>query len=130
LRLKLDENLSRHLKLAIESLGHEPRTAAEQGLLGKSDIDVAAAAREADEIVLTLAVGFGDLRKHPPGSHPGVILFRPRTMGPHVVNGLVSDFLRVTDLAHLRGCIVVVDPDRVRVRRPSDEVGGGNQRDS
>jgi predicted nuclease of predicted toxin-antitoxin system len=124
LKLKLDENLSRHLKAEIEGLGHEPRTAAEQGLLGKRDPEVAAAAKSEGEIILTLDLEFGDLRKYPPGSHPGIILFRPRSMGPRFVGGVVMDFLKRTQLAELAGCLVVVDPDRVRVRYPPLDTDG------
>jgi predicted nuclease of predicted toxin-antitoxin system len=126
LKFKLDENLSRLLKVQIEGLGHEPRTAEEQGLLGKSDREVAAAAKSGDEILLTLDLEFGDLRKYPPGSHPGVVLFRPRSMGPVTVNRFVVDFVRRADFAELARCLVVVDPDRIRVRRaPLEPDGGG-----
>jgi len=118
LKLKLDENLSRHLSAEITTLGHEVATAADQGLLGRSDREVSAAAKAAGELLFTLDLEFGDLRKYPPGSHPGILLFRPRSMGPSAVNGFVTNFVRGTDLAELAGCLVVVDPDRVRVRRP------------
>ncbi len=42
MRLKLDENLSRHLKAELAELGHDVQTAAEEGLLGKSDREVGA----------------------------------------------------------------------------------------
>jgi len=82
LRVKLDENLSRHLIAEMRALGHDASTAADQGLLGRSDREVAVGAKGAGEILFTLDLEFGDLRKYPPGSHPGIILFRPRSMGP------------------------------------------------
>jgi predicted nuclease of predicted toxin-antitoxin system len=44
-RLKLDENLSRHLRQALCDLQHDVTTAAEEGLLSKRDTAVAAAAK-------------------------------------------------------------------------------------
>lgn len=44
MRLKLDGNLSRHLKSSLEVLGHDVQTAAEEGLLAGPDSEVAAAA--------------------------------------------------------------------------------------
>jgi predicted nuclease of predicted toxin-antitoxin system len=118
MKLKLDENLSRHLKPILGSLGHDVTTAAEQGLLSQPDAAVATAARSQGRLLLTLDVEFADLRKYPPGSHPGVILFRPGTVGLRAVNHYVETFVRQTDLMLLARCVAVVGPDRVRVRRP------------
>jgi predicted nuclease of predicted toxin-antitoxin system len=80
-KIKLDENLSRHLKDALSQLGHDVATAVEEGLLGKVDTEVGAAAKGEDRMIFTLDLDFADLRKFAPGSHPGVVLFRPRSMG-------------------------------------------------
>jgi predicted nuclease of predicted toxin-antitoxin system len=118
MKLKLDENLSRHLKPTLVSLGHDVTTAGEEGLLSQPDRAVAKAASAEGRLLLTLDLEFADLRKYPPGSHPGVILFRPGTMGLRAVTRYVETFVRQTDLTPLAGCVVVVGPDRVRVRRP------------
>ncbi len=118
--LKLDENLSRHLKVRLSSLGHDVTTAGDEGLLSQLDTRVAAAAAQEQRMLLTLDVEFGDLRKYPPGSHPGVILFRPKRLGPLVVNEFVEHFIRTADLANLGGCVVVVEPSRIRVRPPPE----------
>ena len=44
MKLKLDENLSRHLKQPLAELGLEVTTAGEEGLLGRPDPEVARAA--------------------------------------------------------------------------------------
>ena len=115
----MDENLSRHLKHGLTVLGHDVTTTADEGLLSQPDVIVAGEAQREGRILLTLDIGFADLRKHPPGSHPGIILFRPRSFGPLAVNRFVEQFIGRTDLEPLRGCIVVVDATKVRVRRPS-----------
>jgi predicted nuclease of predicted toxin-antitoxin system len=118
-KIKLDENLSRHLKDPLLQLGHDVTTALEEGLLGKVDIEIGAVAKSEDRIVFTLDLDFADLRKFPPGSHPGVVLFRPRSMGPLLVNQFVLKFSQETELATLARCLVIVEPHRIRVRRPS-----------
>jgi hypothetical protein len=40
-------------------------------------------------MLMTLDVEFADLRKYPPGSHPGVILFRPLSLSPPSVNAFI-----------------------------------------
>jgi len=118
MKLKLDENLSRHLKPTLIELGYDVLTAADENLLSHPDTEVAACAAAEERVLLTLDIEFADLRKYPPGSHPGIILFRPRAMGPVSVNRLVARFARLTDLSTLSGCVAVVEPHGVRVRRP------------
>jgi predicted nuclease of predicted toxin-antitoxin system len=117
-RLKLDENLSRHLKSTLAALPHDVKTTAGDGLLSRSDREVAGAAAREDRMLLTLDLEFADLRKYPPGKHLGIVLFRPRTCGPLCVNEFVEQFVRSTELTALAGCVVVVEHGQVRVRRP------------
>ena len=118
MKIKLDENISRHLKSLLKQEGHEAITAAEQGFLGKTDTEIGAAVKVEGMLLFTLDLEFADLRKYPPGSHPGIILFRPLSMGPLSVNRFIIEFVTGTDLSSLAGCIAVVDPKRVRIRRP------------
>jgi predicted nuclease of predicted toxin-antitoxin system len=118
-KIKIDENLSRHLKEPLAQLGHDVSTALEEGLLGKVDIEIGAAAKSEDRMIFTLDLDFADLRKFAPGSHPGVILFRPRSMGPFTVNQFVLKFSQETELTTLARCLTIVEPHRIRVRRPS-----------
>jgi len=124
MKIKLDENISRHLKSLLKQEGHEALTAAEQGLLGKTDIEIGAAVKTERVLLFTLDLEFADLRKFPPGTHPGIVLFRPLSMGPLSVNRFILEFVKVTDLTSLAGCIVVVDPTRVRIRRPPLDTDG------
>jgi predicted nuclease of predicted toxin-antitoxin system len=118
MKLKLDENLSRHLKPMLTALGHDVLTAADEDLLSRPDVEVAARAAREGRILLTLDVEFADLRKYPPGTHPGIVLFRPVTLGPLSVNRFVENFARSTDLSKFSGCVAVVEPQGVRVRQP------------
>jgi len=118
MNIKLDENLSRHLKTDLQHAGHDAITTEDEGLLGRSDLEVGASARAEGRMLFTLDLEFADLRKYPPGSHPGVVLFRPRSLGPLAVNDFILRFARETDLVALTGCVVVVEPERIRLRRP------------
>jgi predicted nuclease of predicted toxin-antitoxin system len=118
MKLKLDENLSRHLKTPLMNLGHDVLTASDENLLSCPDSEVAAEAFKENRMLLTLDVEFADLRKYPPGSHPGIILFRPASFGPLSVNQFVVDFVRSSDLSQLSACIAVVDPEKIRIRSP------------
>jgi predicted nuclease of predicted toxin-antitoxin system len=121
MKLKLDENLSRHLKPVLNELGHDTLTAADEGLLSRPDTEVALASIREGKMLFTLDVEFADLRKHPPGMHPGIILFRPPSFGPLTVNGFVTDFVRATDLHKFEACVAIVEQDRIRIRAPEPQ---------
>ena len=40
IKIKLDENISRHLKPHLQQAGYDVFTAAEEGLMGQSDVEV------------------------------------------------------------------------------------------
>ena len=122
MRLKLDENLSRHLKPQLIALGHDTLTVADEGLLSRPDTEIAAAAITEDRMLLTLDLDFANILRYPPGSHSGIVLFRPRSMGPLTVNRIISDFVQRHDLDALKGCLAIVEADRIRVRRPEEPV--------
>lgn len=123
MKLKLDENLSRHLKRTLSALQHDVSTAEEEGLFSKPDSVVAAVAKSEGRVLLTLDVEFGNLTKYPPGKHPGIILFRPKSLGPLTVNEFIEEFFRQTEVESLRGYLVVVDPNRTTVRWPEEAAG-------
>jgi predicted nuclease of predicted toxin-antitoxin system len=117
-RIKLDENLSVLLKRTLSGMGYDVRTAGDEDLLGRADTEIASAAQKEERVLLTLDLEFGDLRKHPPGNHPGIVLFRPRSLGPMAVNRFIEGFLKGANLEDFPGCIIIVETTKVRVRRP------------
>lgn len=118
IKLKLDENISRHLKPKLTELNYDVMTVIDQGLLAQPDTAIARTVKTENRMLLTLDLEFADLRKYPPGTHPGIILFRPRSFGPLAVNRFIEDFVRSSDLRKLVGCVVIVEPFRVRIRKP------------
>ena len=124
MKLKLDENLSRKLREPLRELGFDATTAVEEGLQGRPDTEVGEVASREGRMILTLDLEFADLRKYPPGGHPGVILFRPGSMGPRFVNRFVLEFVRENDVHKLERCVVVVEATRIRIRRPPLDTEG------
>ncbi|MGH7907068.1 MAG: hypothetical protein ACREP6_10605 [Candidatus Binataceae bacterium] len=61
--------------------------------------------------------GFADLRRHPPGSHAGVILLRAQKESRRAYLELAAIALERLKLEEIAGSIVVVTYRGVRVRR-------------
>ena len=83
---KIDESMPTSLAPLLAGLGHDAHHVEDEGLRAKMDPIVAAAARAEGRILLTLDVEFADIRKYPPGSHPGVVLFRTAIPGAPAIN--------------------------------------------
>lgn len=72
-------------------------------------------------MLLTLDRGVGDLRRYPPGSHAGIVVLRPVAQDPESILALIERLTRARPLDELRGCVVVVEPSKVRIRRPDSD---------
>ena len=116
MRLKLDENLPHDLAAALRRHGHDMHTVIEEHLAGESDPVVVAAATDEGRMLLTLDRGVGDLRRYPPGNHAGILVLRPAAQDPDSILALIRRLMTTQPLDNLRGCVVVVEPQKVRIR--------------
>jgi len=60
MKIKLDENISRHLKPILIREGYDVLTVADEGLLGKTDVEVGVAAKAEEMMLFTLDLEFAD----------------------------------------------------------------------
>lgn len=116
-RLKLDEGLSYRLKPKLQELGHNVDTVIDEGLRATDDSVLADIAHQDDRMLFTLDRGLGDIRQYAPGGHPGIVVFRLSFVGPGAMSRFVEDFVRNQNLDQLTGCLVIVEPGNVRIRR-------------
>lgn len=119
MRVKLDENLSRaHAAYLIEH-GYETDRVHDEGLSGASDEEVWRVVLQERRFFITLDLDFSDIRKFPPGEHPGILLIRARSRSQSSVQEVLERVLREQSLTTLQGCLAVADPHFTRIRRPS-----------
>ncbi|TVR25208.1 MAG: hypothetical protein EA387_04430 [Nitriliruptor sp.] len=117
MRLKRDEDLPHDLAAELRRR-HDVHTVADEHLAGESDPVVVVAATDEGRLLLTLDRRIGDLRRCPPGSHAGILARRPVTQDPDSILTLIGHPMRAHPLEELRGCVVVVEPHKFRIRRP------------
>ena len=115
MRIKLDENLSERLQTVLEDLGHDTDTVVSEELSGSHDDNVLRAAGLADRLLFTLDTGFLDLKHYPPGSHKGIVVFRPPTQGALTVIRFVSAFVRSANLRKHARHTTIVERTRTRI---------------
>ena len=76
--VKLDENLGRsHVALLLEA-GYQTDRVHDQGLSGAADPVVWERVSSEGRFFITMDLGFADVRRYKPGSHPGILLLRAR----------------------------------------------------
>jgi predicted nuclease of predicted toxin-antitoxin system len=119
-RFKIDENLPSELKGVFGARGHDADTVMDEGLSARPDVDVWAAANEADRALVTSDLDFADIRKFTPGAHPGIVLYREPQHGLRSVLAGFERALAKHDANDWSRCVVVISADKIRIRRPSD----------
>jgi predicted nuclease of predicted toxin-antitoxin system len=88
--VKLDENLSlSHLKL-ITDFGHTAERVTDERLSGATDETIWEHACAEGRFLITLDLDFSDVRRYSPGTHPGILLLRPRNTGRTAVRDVLS----------------------------------------
>lgn len=95
-------------------------TPSSEGLAGDADLDVLAAATAAGRVLITLDRGLGDIRKYPPGSHPGIIVLRLPDQSARAIHAALSALVAKYDLKSFTGAVTVMEHGLLRVRRPGD----------
>jgi predicted nuclease of predicted toxin-antitoxin system len=76
MRIKLDENLPASLAADLRESGHDVETVPGEGLKGRPDTDVWAAAQGEGRFLVTQDLDFSDIRRYSPGTHAGLLLVR------------------------------------------------------
>jgi len=117
-RLLFDENLSTHsADYARVTLGIDVLDARAAGLAGKPDSEVRQFAIQSDRILVTLDADFGSLIRFSPRGTPGVIWLRPRPPTEVNIRSILSKWLPKLSEIDLHERLVIVDFEKIRIRR-------------
>jgi predicted nuclease of predicted toxin-antitoxin system len=118
LLIKLDENLGRSHVESLRHRGYSTDRIHDEGLSGVTDNIVWRRVCAEGRFFITLDLDFSDVRRFPPGTHPGILLLRPHGQSRQ---GALEVLARVVDersLETLTGCLAVADEIYTRIRRP------------
>ena len=121
MRVKVDEDLPKQAVELLREGGHDAVNVLEQHLGGSKDDALWDVIQTEQRLLVTADKGFADVRRHPPGSHCGVVLLRPSEDGIRPTVELLTEVLARHDLEALAGTITVATPRGIRVRRQSAE---------
>ena len=117
MQFKIDENLPRELAVILREWGHDATTVLDQGLDGSSDPRVASICRDESRIMITLDIGFGDIRTYNPEQHPGIIVLRLRQYDRSHVIAIFRKIAHALRTEPLTQRLWIVDEHRIRIRK-------------
>jgi predicted nuclease of predicted toxin-antitoxin system len=117
-KIKLDENLPAQLARALTALGHDTDTVPQEGLAGKSDPDIWAAAQTDGRFLITQDLDFSDIRRYMPGTHAGLLLVRLRAPGRQALTRRIYDVFQREPVDTWRRAFIIVTDHKLRIHRP------------
>ena len=114
----LDENQSPLLVSLLASLGHNVVHVRDLGLSSAADVVVLAVASEQGRVLISSDTDFGELLAESNASAPSVVLFRRQGQrrAAELVKLLSANLGAIAEDLET-GALVVIDADRIRVRR-------------
>jgi predicted nuclease of predicted toxin-antitoxin system len=113
---KLDENIPPEGAAIFLSAGHDCHTVYDEHLAGASDSLIVNACNLEQRILVTLDLDFSDVRRYPPGSHPGIIVLRAPRRTKHTILRLLIRISHLLQTQSVSGRLWIVDESRVRIR--------------
>ncbi len=116
MKIKQDENLPEGLADLLRSAKYDVATLLEEDLGGAKDPVVTAAVKREERLFMTYDLGFADIRKHSPGSHGGIVVFRLQDQRWRVLEGPARRLVESGLLERLQGRLAIVDELRIRTR--------------
>src|SRR5262245_39742063 len=118
MRFKLDENLPESLASDLSAVGHDAATCRQEGIAGAGDPAIAAHSATEGRILATFDLDFADIRHYPPSSHPGIVVFRLSSQDIESCRTAMAKLLAIVPDGDFAGNLVIVEEQRVRIRRP------------
>src|SRR5437762_2345804 len=116
MRFKTDENIHPDAAQLLRMAGHDAQTVWDQNLRGTADPNLANICQQEQRVLITLDLGFADIRAYPPGQFHGIIVLRLGSQsGPSVVQA-IKRLSPLLDQYPLDRHLWVVDESSVRVR--------------
>lgn len=122
-KIKVDEDLPRHIVEVARERGHEATSVLGQGWQGTPDDALWPRIQAEGRWLITADKAFGDLRRFAPGAHAGVIVVRCAQQSRRNQLYLAAEVLDRIALDEAAGAVVVVTERGIRVRRASRGAG-------
>ena len=99
----------------LRSAGHDACTVRDQALGGHPDTDITAACKREQRALITLDLGFSDIRAYPPEEFAGIIVFRVHSQDRAYLIGVLRRGMPLFETEPLAQHLWIVEDGRVRI---------------
>jgi predicted nuclease of predicted toxin-antitoxin system len=116
MRFKADENLPPEVAAFLRDHGHDALTVWDEGMRGEPDQHLAKVCQSERRALVTLDLGFADIRTYPPERFTGLIVLRLNQQSRRHVLAVLPRVLELLKTEPLEGRLWIVDKQSLRVR--------------
>ncbi len=116
MKFKTDENLPTEAAERLREAGFDAESVAEEQLSGTPDPELMEACIREGRALVTLDMGFADIRAYQPSNLPGIVVLRPRSQSKASVLDLIRRIQPLLRTEPVAGKLWVVDEKRARIR--------------
>ncbi len=116
MKIKVDENLPIDVARILADAGHDALTVHDQSMRGSKDLSLISRCKEEDRALITLDIGFADIRNYDHSQYPGIIVFRLQWQDKDHILSVISRLMGLLETDELHGKLWIVDESRVRIR--------------
>ena len=116
MKFKIDENLPVELAELLNDAGHDASTVFLQQLSGQPDIRISQVCQMEERTIVTLDIGFSDIRTYPPVEFHGIIVLRLKTQDKKHAIEVFERLIPMFSEDEIHGKLWIVDENKVRIR--------------
>lgn len=116
MKFKVDQNLPNEFGPLLRQAGFEAHTVESEALSGADDLVISERARAEGRTLITLDLGFSDIRAYPPQTYPGIVVLRSKAQDKLTLISILQRLIVVLGKASPVGQLWVVERDRIRYR--------------
>ncbi|MCP4126201.1 MAG: hypothetical protein GY753_03955 [Gammaproteobacteria bacterium] len=116
MRFKVDENLPIEVAEVLRQAGYDAFTVKGQDLVGSPDSEISVICQNENRAVVTLDLGFADIRAYPPDQFPGLLVMKLRQQDKAHVLKVLRRIIPMFSSETLNNRLWIVEEERVRVR--------------
>lgn len=116
MKFKVDENLPQDICALLKNAGFDAMSIPDQQLSGESDPKIFEVCQDEERILVSLDVGFANLRSYPPASASGILVLRLARQDKLYVIDVMQKLLPLLEKESPAKQLWIVEDDRVRIR--------------
>lgn len=116
MRFKIDENLPVEVASILQQADHDAETVHSEQLTGANVQQLFSICQKENRVLVTLDIGFADIRTYPPANFGGLIVLRLKRQDKQYVLDIIHKIIPAFEKKELEGHLWIVEEKRIRIR--------------